>query len=237
MSRISHETVRCALKNELTPWRRVQRCYPPVSEAGCAVPMEEVMDRYSQPYAARYSVIGRDEPPKPLRADKRTPSPARPGCPATYDYAYVRRGPCTLWMFVEPLARGARPTPLRGARARTGRARCRPSRIICATARPSGLIRVCDPLNTHAYASLYRAFPPAEARRLARRGYSGRLRPAPALAQRGRTGIEWPRARPCPRAGPRVGGGPQRAHKGIHWQFRTADARVRLKKSYPVIET
>ena len=41
-----------------------------------------------------------DEQPKPLRADKRTPQPARPGRPATYDYEYVRH---TLWMFVETL--------------------------------------------------------------------------------------------------------------------------------------
>ena len=45
--------------------------------------MEAVGDLYSQPYAARYPVIGRDEPPKPRRADKRTPQPARPVRPAT----------------------------------------------------------------------------------------------------------------------------------------------------------
>ena len=70
-------------------------------------------DLYSQPSDARYPVIGRDEQPKPLRADKRPPQPARPGHPATYDYAYVRCGPCTIWLCAEPLGpwrmRGARP--------------------------------------------------------------------------------------------------------------------------------
>ena len=67
------------------------------------VPRERGLDLYRRPYDARYPVIGMDEPPKPLRADKRTPQPARPGRPATYDYEYVRCGTCTIWMFVEPL--------------------------------------------------------------------------------------------------------------------------------------
>ena len=61
--------------------------------------MEAVLDLYSQPYDARYPVICRDE----QAGRQRTPQPARPGRPAAYDYEYVRRGPCTLWMFVEPL--------------------------------------------------------------------------------------------------------------------------------------
>ena len=92
------------------------------------IPRERVLDlcQYSH-YDARYPVICRDEQPKPLQADKRPPQPARPGHPATYDYEYVRRGPCTLWMF-----RWAR-----GTRAWTGYTRCRPLRIILATARLS----------------------------------------------------------------------------------------------------
>ena len=58
-------TRRCAAcsKNEPTPRRRIQRGYPPIPEADCAVPMEAVGNLYSQPYAARYPAIGRDEPP------------------------------------------------------------------------------------------------------------------------------------------------------------------------------
>ena len=66
--------------------------------------MEAVLDLYSQFYDARYL------------------EPARPGRPATYDCAYVRRGPCTIWMFVEPLSQWrtanatARRTAVDGAR-------------------------------------------------------------------------------------------------------------------------
>ena len=65
--------------------------------------MERVLDLYSRPYDARYPVLCRDEQPQPLRGDKWPSQPARPDRPATYDYAYVRHGTCTLWMFVEPL--------------------------------------------------------------------------------------------------------------------------------------
>ena len=84
VSRIRYETVRRVLKNELTPWHRVQRCYPQVPpEVDFVIPREKVLDLYSQPYAARYPMICRDEQPKPRRADKRPPQPARPGQPTT----------------------------------------------------------------------------------------------------------------------------------------------------------
>ena len=72
-------------------------------EADFVIPMEAVLDLYRRSYDARYPVLCRDEQPKSLRADKRPSHPARPGPPATYDYAYVRCGTCTIWMFVEPL--------------------------------------------------------------------------------------------------------------------------------------
>ncbi len=70
-SRIRYETMRRVLKKELTPWRRVQRCYPPVPpEAGFVIRREAVRDRYSRFYDARCPVICRDEHAKFLRADK-----------------------------------------------------------------------------------------------------------------------------------------------------------------------
>ena len=115
---------------------------------------------YSQPYDARYPVICRDEQPKLLRADKRPPQPARPGRPATYDYAYVRHGTCTLWPFVEPLGQWR---PVHATARRTDMDWARPVQAVADHPRDrqaERLIRVCDHLN----ASFYRAFPPAEAR-------------------------------------------------------------------------
>ena len=189
-------------------------------------------------------MICRGEQPKPLRADKRVPQPARPGLPATYEY--VRRGTCTLWLFVEPLG------PWRTAHATARRTGVDWARQVQALAdhpryrQAECLIRVCDNLNTHTYASFYRAFPLAEARRLARRVQrvftprhgSWLHRAEPELSVLTRQALSprmptqaavhaqvtaWVEARNA-------------AQKGIPWPFRTADARVRLKHLYPTME-
>ena len=121
---------------------------------------EAVRDRYSRPYDARYPVIGRDEHAQRLRADTRPSPPARPGRPATYDYAYVRCGTGTIGMFGEPLG------PWRTAHAtarRTAVDWAHPVKAIADHPRDRAaerLIRVCDPLNTHAYASFSGPFRP-----------------------------------------------------------------------------
>ena len=96
------------------------------------------------------------------------------------------------------------------------------------------LIRVCDNLNTHAYASFYRAFPPAEARRLAQR-VQRVFTPRPRAPQ-GRTGTERPDAPgPVPAQVPAWTEARNVAQKGIYGQFRTANARMPLKHLYPTI--
>ena len=90
------------------------------------------------------------------------------------------------------------------------------------------LIRVCDHRNTHAYASLYRTFPPVEARRRAQR------------VQRvftPRHGRWLRRAEPELSVLTRQALSPRHAAQtGIHWQFRAGDARVPLKHLCHTIE-
>ena len=62
--RIRYETMRCTLKTELTPWRRVQRGYPPGRAADFAVPMETGRELYSQPCAARYPALCQERTPQ-----------------------------------------------------------------------------------------------------------------------------------------------------------------------------
>ena len=228
------------------PWRRVQRCYPPVREADFVAPMETVRELYSRPYDARPPVICRDEQPKPLRADQRTPRPARPGRPATYDYAYVRHGSCTVWLFVEPLGRWR--TAHATAR-RTGVDWAHQVKAVADHPRyrqAEYLTRVCDHWNTHTYASFYRAFPPAEALRLTqrvRRVFTPRHgrwlhRAEPELSVLTRQALS-PRRPTQAEVHAQVAAWAQARHAaqtGIHWQFRTADARVRLKHLYPTVE-
>ena len=230
------------------PWRRVQRCYPPVSpEADFVSRMEAVLNRYSWPRDVRYPVICMDEHAKFLRADKWPSQPARPGRPATYDYEYVRRGTCTIGMFVEPLG------PWRMAHATARRTAVDWAHQVKALVdhpryrAAERLILICDNLNTHAYRSFFRAFPRAEAERLVRRvllvftprhgrwlnmaepelSVLTRQALSPRMATQDAVHAQvtaWAEARNA-------------AQKGIHWQFRTADARVRLKHLYPSIKT
>ena len=206
-----------------------------------------MLDLYRRPYDARYPVICRDEQPKPLRADKRVPQPARPGRPATCDYEYVRRGTCTLWMFVEPL--GQWRTANATAR-RTGVDWAHQVKALADHPRDrqaERLILVCDNLNTHTYASFDRTFPLAEARRLARRVQlvftprhgSWLNRAEPELSVLTRQALS-PRRPTQAAVHAQVTAWAEARHaapKGIHWQFRTADARVRLKHLYHTIET
>ena len=182
--RIRYETVRCTLKNELTPWRRIQRRYPPVRAADFVAPMKRCGSSIAGRTMRAPPVICRDEQPKQLRADKRTPRPARPGRPATYDYAYVRHGSCTVWLFVEP--RGPWRTAHATAR-RTGVDWAHLVKVVADHPRyrqVERLTRVCDHWNPHTYASFYRAFPPA--RRCAwPSAYGWCLRPSTAAGSTG----------------------------------------------------
>ena len=225
----------------------MRRGYPPVRESAFVAPMEVVLDLYCLPHDARRPVVCMDEQLKQLRSETRTPQPAQPGRPATYDYEYVRHGSCTLWLFVEPLG------PWRTAHATARRTAVDWAHQVKALVdhpryrQAEYLTLVCDNLNTHTYASFYDAFPPAEARRLAPRVrlvYTPRhgswlnmaepelsVLTRQALSPRRATQDEvhaqvtaWAEARNA-------------AQTGIDWQFRTADARVRLKKLYPTIET
>ena len=216
-------------------------------EADFVIPRERGLDRYSRPYDARYPVIGRDEQSQSLRADQWPSQPARPGRPATYDYEYVRCGPCTIGMFVEPLG------PWRTAHATARRTAVDWAHPVKALAdhprdrQAERLIRVCDHLNTHAYDSFFRAFPPAEARRLIRRVQlaftprhgRGLHRAEPELSVLTRQALS-PRRAAQDAVHAQVTAWAEARHaapKGIHWPFRTADARVRLKHMHPTIET
>ena len=209
--------------------------------------MEVVLNLYSRLYDPRYPVICMDEQPKLLRSDKWPSQPARPGHPATYDYEYVRHGTCTIWMFVEPLGQWrtvnatARRTAVDWAhqvKALADHPRYRHAKR---------LILVCDNLNTHTYRSFFRAFPPAEAHRLAQRvqlvftpRHGSWLNMAePELSVLTRQALT-PRMATQDAVHAQVTAWAEdrnAAQKGINWQFRTADARVRLQKLYPTVET
>jgi hypothetical protein len=208
--------------------------------------MEQVLEVYRRPYDERHPVVCMDEQPKQLVEHARDGEPAEPGKPERIDYEYVRHGGCCVWMFVEPLGgwRQALATPRR-----TAVDWAQQVRTLVDDSRYAGAERitlVCDNLNTHCMASLYHAFEPVEARRIVGRlelvhtpKHGSWLNMAESelsvvtrqcLGQRiGETGIvdtmasQWAAKR-------------NQKQTGIDWQFRTADARIKLKYLYPKIE-
>lgn len=130
--------------------------------------MEDVLELYEEMYDARRPVVCFDEKSVQLVAETRVPSAVRPGRPQRYDYEYERRGTANVFMAVEPLG-GWRHVAVTGRRTKVDFA-AQMQQLVDVHYPAAERIRVVmDNLNTHKPASLYEAFPPAEARRLLRR--------------------------------------------------------------------
>ena len=130
--------------------------------------MEDVLDIYEMPYDPAVPVVCMDEKPYQLLGEAREPLPARPGDTEKIDSEYVRNGTCSIFVFVEPLG-GVRHVSVREHR--TAFDWAEEIKYLVDTSYPDKqkIILIMDNLNTHAIASLYKAFPAQEARRIARK--------------------------------------------------------------------
>jgi hypothetical protein len=130
--------------------------------------MEDVLELYAEPYDPERPVVGFDERPLQHVAETPTPLPAQPGRPRRIDYEYRRNGTCNLFITVEPLS-GWRHVEV--TQRRTAVDFAHQMQWLVDDAYPDAkVVRVVlDNLNVHSIASLYVAFLPAEARRMARR--------------------------------------------------------------------
>lgn len=204
--------------------------------------MEDVLEVYHQPYDAERPVVCLDECSKQLIGEVRAPLPPRPGHVAKEDSEYERRGTANVFMAVEPLA-GQRTTQVTERRTRIDWARFVPMLLLTVYPLAKKVVLVMDNLNTHGIASLYEAFAPADARALAERleihytpKHGSWLNMAETelsvlsrqcldrrIDDRDRMACEiavWQHDRNA-------------AVARINWQFKTADARIKLKRLYP----
>ena len=144
-------------------------CIPPAQDAAFVCQMEQVLEVYKRPYDPARPAVCMDEQPKQLISESRRPIPSAPGRPERVDYEYTREGTCTVWMFVEPLGgwRDGRVTETKTAVDWAEQVR----RLVDDPryAQAGRITLICDNLNTHGLASLYKAFEPAKALRIARR--------------------------------------------------------------------
>lgn len=215
----------------------------PEADADYVACMEDVLDQYEQPYDPQRPLVCYDEGLKQLIEETRTRIPAKPGQVERYDYEYCRHGVRNLNICCEPLA-GRRHIKITERHTRQDFALC--MRWLVDDVYPEAqVIRVVlDNLNVHKPAALYVTFPPAEARRILRR-LEFHFTPKHAswlnMAE-----IEWSvYSRSLPEHIPDIVSliahvqaltkERNENHKSVDWQFRTTDARIKLKRLYPSI--
>ena len=164
---VSYETVRRVLKkNRLKPWLTKRWCIPPEQSGEFVYRMEDVLDVYCRPYDPRRPQICLDEASKQLLADARPGQPTAPGRVKREDYEYDRDGVFNLFLWCEPL-RGQRHVTVTERRTKVDWAHVIKDLVDEHYPETERIVIVMDNLNTHTPGSLYEAFPPAEAKRLA----------------------------------------------------------------------
>ena len=141
---------------------------PPKANAAFVAAMEDVLEVYTRPHDPSRPLVCLDETSKQLVAETRAPLPMQPGQVARSDYEYRRNGTANLFMLFAPLE-GWRHVKVTGRRTSIDYAHVLRELSDVHFADAKQIVLVQDNLNTHSPASLYEAFPPCEARRLAQR--------------------------------------------------------------------
>jgi hypothetical protein len=224
---------------------REQWCIPPKASAEFVCAMEDVLEVYHRPFDEKRPQVCLDEASKQLVGEVVQPIPAQPGQPERFDYEYVRNGTANLFMISEPLAgwRHVMVTERRTAKDFAEVLRWLAEDVYQEAEK---IVLVMDNLNTHKLASLYEAFEPERARRLAERfevhhtpKHGSWLNVAEielsvlsrqCLDRRIESTDElWKEleAWEVERNDRQV---------GVNWRFTTADARIKLKRLYPATQ-
>ena len=206
--------------------------------------MEDVLEVYQRPHNPEFPLVCLDETSKQLIAETRVPIPTKPGHPARLDYEYERNGTANLFMMFAPLE-GWRHVEVTDRHTAVDYAHVLKDLSDTHFPKAKKITLVQDNLNTHKPASLYEAFPAAEARRLVERFewhytpkhgswldmaeselsvLSGQCldRRIPDKLTLAEEVAAWEDSR-------------NKKHVKADWHFTTADARVKLKRLYPAI--
>jgi len=204
--------------------------------------MEDILDVYSQPFDDRRPVICMDEKPYQLTDESRVAIPMCPFHPERRDAEYVRKGTCSIFVFAEPLA-GWRHFAIREHRTRVDWANQIKELLEVYYPQATKVCLVMDNLNTHAISSLYEAFDPETAFRLAKRleiHYTPKHGSWMNVAEielsamtRGCLGKRFPDISHLSMALSAWESVRNANHRSVDWQFKTTDARIKLKRLYP----
>jgi len=204
--------------------------------------MEDVLEVYHLPYDPGYPVVCMDESSKQLIGEVREPVPCAPGQVARMDDEYVRNGVAEIFMEVEPLS-GKRHVAITERRTRKDWARQIKEMLDERYPDAIKVRLVMDNLNTHSITSLYEAFEPKEARRLAERldihhtpKHGSWLNMAEIELSALKGQCLGRRIESMDEMKAEVAAWEQDRNnnsKKINWQFTTSDARIKLTRLYP----
>lgn len=204
--------------------------------------MEATLEVYKRPYNPKYPVVCMDESSKQLVREVRSPISLQEGAPERYDTEYERNGVSNLFLFFEPLT-GWRRVEVTNQRTALDWAQQIHRLVDFDYPEAERITLTMDNLNTHLGASLYKAFPPQEARRLLEKlefQYTPKHgswlnmaeiefsilsrqclnRRIPDQASLEKEVLAWTNERN------------QKATR-VNWQFTTEEARIKLQRLYP----
>jgi transposase len=207
--------------------------------------MEDVLDVYQRPYDPQHPVVCLDEKSKELHTTPRGELPMQPGRTRRQDYEYARQGVCNLFLAVEPLT-GWRRVEVTEQRTAVDFAEQLRRLVEEDFAEAETIVLVTDNLNTHTLACLYQRFEPAHARRIAAKlewhytpEHGSWLNMAECeLAVLSRQCL----ARRIPDKATLITevaaweATRNARHVTIDWHFTAPDARIKLKRLYPVLK-
>jgi len=207
--------------------------------------MEKVLDVYKRPYDSKNPVVCMDESPKQLIAETRIPIPTSPGKPEKHDYEYERRGMCNVFLAFEPLA-GKRIVEVTERKTKKDWAYFIKN-IADQYETSEKITLIMDNFNTHGPGSFYDAFPPDKARALWDRFnfvYTPKHGSWLNIAEielnvltgqclkRRMDDIEFVRKEVLAWENNR-----NNKNAKVNWQFTTDDARIKLSRLYPTLES
>ena len=207
--------------------------------------MEMVLDVYKRPYNSDFPVVCMDESPKQLIKETRQRIPAKRGSIAKFDYEYERCGVCNIFIANEPLV-GKRFVEITERKTKKDWARFI-EQIANTYQNAKKITLVMDNLNTHKSGSFYEVFNPEKAKKLWDRFefvytpkhgswlnmaeielnvLNGQClnRRIDNIATVKKESSAWQNHR-------------NNLNATINWQFTTKDARIKLKRLYPTLQT
>ena len=218
---------------------------PPEADAEFVAGMEEVLDTYAEAYDPRFPKLNMDEQPIQLLKETREPIAATKNHPRRVDYEYERAGTASIFIFCEPLT-GWRRVSVRERRTKIDWAKEVEELLRTRYASAEKVILICDNLNTHTKGAFYEAFEPEKARAIVRR-LEFRYTPKHGswlniaeneLSSMTRQCIRGRRFASIEALRCETAAWQQQSNekqRGVDWQFKVDDARLKLKSVYPKI--